>query len=129
MGALIAGSRGVEAQGVGDGVEHEAGVVVVEAGEQVVERDAGVDAGQLGDQAQDAGLAARQRRPLDEVGDGVPDDPGDGLGAVVVVVDAGGDEVGPVEQAAVPAEELGGGLVGVVAGGRGSQQGGELVGG
>ena len=41
---------------------------VVEAGEQVGERDAGVDAAQLGRQAQDAGLARRQAAPSTNAG-------------------------------------------------------------
>jgi hypothetical protein len=43
---------------VRDGVEDQGAVAVAQAGEQVGEGVASVDAGQLGGQAQDAGLAS-----------------------------------------------------------------------
>jgi hypothetical protein len=114
---------------MGKGVEDELGVGVVQGDDQIGERVAGVATGQFGRQSQDACLAARERVLPGEVDDRRPVNPGDRLGAVVVVLDAGGPEVGPAEQAPVPADELDGRLIDVEAGGRGPQQSCELVGG
>jgi hypothetical protein len=78
---------------VGDGVDDVGAVGGVEAGEQMGEGVAGVDAGQLGRQAQDAGLAGRAAGAIQEAGDGRLVDPGDRAGAVMVVVHAGSGEV------------------------------------